>query len=1268
MAIYAQSSCTLSTITDVEAVYTYYYLSDSTITVDEAPKDGVNPPGASTITIVSDGENYVWQITEPQLDIQDDVIQTAVGKLYYIECVQFSDGTYDWGPLMTSSTYAAAKAAYNLSSQALSQAQAANNATALLGGHFIYNSTWQTNNTPHSANVVQTITKNGADVSQDPTKWDYNAHIGSNGIRLRNNESILSEWTSTALKFNNPSNGLAQLIIGANGTLQSGNYIYTEGNIFSDAGTKIDLTTGDIFTRYFRVLSTNAGGNNTGAYIEGDIVAKTGRFGSSENNYWLIDTFYDANEQENYSSLQGIGQSFIQMGSLNTWTLSTTRINSSWRYLGSESTTVTNPFLLRYKRFGTTVNDKYYDYGMNIPTILNNSDQNAKQIADKFLYIRYADYVADNNLDNLNSDSRWTYPFYVDSQGNVRAKAFYIGNSTTAIGGGSGTIAEKLDGPHGNAAHPIYFNAGGEATATTYELNAAGAKNVITDLTANPNSTDLPTAAAITSYVTSRGYITSYTDEKVKTSVNNTAKIYLVGTTSDGTSTGTLNFDSNVYINTTAGALHATTFNGYTLAAASAKGVDTSISAASTSVNLPTSKAVAAFVEGKGYLTSFTETDPTVPDWAKASTKPSYALSEITGADDIKAIEALTGTSGFLKKTKANTWTLDTNTYLTSYTETDPIFVASVAYSITSEDIGNWNSKTSNTGTVTSVQVQATSPVVSSQNTAQTGTLNTTISLSNAYGDTKNPYGTKTANYVLAGPSSGTAAAPSFRKLVAADIPELAWSKITSGTPTTLSGYGITDAKISDGVITLGSNTITPFTGVAVTNLSVGQDTTDNKFYLYITKSNSSTPQKLSLEDISIVQAEGATTLVDSTGTGLDVAGPVYFDEGIPKSMKPTSSTGKFLKDDGTWATPGGTYSLPLAANGTRGGVQIGYSESGKNYAVKLSSEKMYVSVPWTDTNYYHTSGSWDGLKYTATEVGSPGELSFTIPTGTTATTVAIGNHSHGNITNGGDITATAPTIASGDQIIINDNSASKITNGPTFDGSTTTKALSQKGTWETFSKFSGSYDDLSNKPEIPTVPSNIVNTITTTAGAHSAITSQKGNVSFNIPTTAAHVGIKFGYATSGNNRAVLQDTSGNLYVTQKDTNYYHTSGSWGGTNNLTYTATANGGAGALAFTLPSASTSAYGVVKLTDTYSSTNSTNAMTGKAVASAISGASGTYVTLNTNQTLTAAGTKTYLGLQTYGSDGLALGINGNNTVTQKAIMKYNSTLDAIVFSFA
>ena len=73
----------------------------------------------------------------------------------------------------------------------------------------------------------------------------------------------------------------------------------------------------------------------------------------------------------------------------------------------------------------------------------------------------------------------------------------------------------------------------------------------------------------------------------------------------------------------------------------------------------------------------------------------------------------------------------------------------------------------------------------------------------------------------------GIAALAYKASLVAGDIPDLAWSKITSGKPTTLSGYGITDAKIANGVITLGSNTITPVTSVnghtgSVVNVTAG--------------------------------------------------------------------------------------------------------------------------------------------------------------------------------------------------------------------------------------------------------------------------------------------------------------------------------------------------------------------------------------------------------------------------------------------------------------
>lgn len=52
------------------------------------------------------------------------------------------------------------------------------------------------------------------------------------------------------------------------------------------------------------------------------------------------------------------------------------------------------------------------------------------------------------------------------------------------------------------------------------------------------------------------------------------------------------------------------------------------------------------------------------------------------------------------------------------------------------------------------------------------------------------------ANKVWASPS-GAPGVASFRVLVSGDIPSVDWSKIGSGKPTTLAGYGITDAATS---------------------------------------------------------------------------------------------------------------------------------------------------------------------------------------------------------------------------------------------------------------------------------------------------------------------------------------------------------------------------------------------------------------------------------------------------------------------------------------
>lgn len=49
------------------------------------------------------------------------------------------------------------------------------------------------------------------------------------------------------------------------------------------------------------------------------------------------------------------------------------------------------------------------------------------------------------------------------------------------------------------------------------------------------------------------------------------------------------------------------------------------------------------------------------------------------------------------------------DTALQSYTETDPVYSASAAAGITSSDINNWNSKTSNVGTITGITMNGSS-------------------------------------------------------------------------------------------------------------------------------------------------------------------------------------------------------------------------------------------------------------------------------------------------------------------------------------------------------------------------------------------------------------------------------------------------------------------------------------------------------------------------------------------------------------------------------
>jgi hypothetical protein len=104
----------------------------------------------------------------------------------------------------------------------------------------------------------------------------------------------------------------------------------------------------------------------------------------------------------------------------------------------------------------------------------------------------------------------------------------------------------------------------------------------------------------------------------------------------------------------------------------------------------------------------------------------------------------------------------------------------------------SWATAGGGGGSVTSVT--GTSPVVSS------GGATPAISLASAYGDTLNPYASKTANYVLAAPN-GTSGVPTFRAIVAADIPTL--NQNTTGTAANVT----TNANLTGAITSVGNAT-----------------------------------------------------------------------------------------------------------------------------------------------------------------------------------------------------------------------------------------------------------------------------------------------------------------------------------------------------------------------------------------------------------------------------------------------------------------------------
>lgn len=126
----------------------------------------------------------------------------------------------------------------------------------------------------------------------------------------------------------------------------------------------------------------------------------------------------------------------------------------------------------------------------------------------------------------------------------------------------------------------------------------------------------------------------------------------------------------------------------------------------------------------QSYLKSFTETDPTVPTYVKSITESDITnwnskTSNVGTITGVKMNGVSKGTSGIVDLGTVITEhqnldnyvtivDLSSQAYLTSFTETDPT-VPTYVKNITETDITNWNSKTSNTGTITGITMNGVS-------------------------------------------------------------------------------------------------------------------------------------------------------------------------------------------------------------------------------------------------------------------------------------------------------------------------------------------------------------------------------------------------------------------------------------------------------------------------------------------------------------------------------------------------------------------------------